>query len=246
MRIGVMALTTALFAAPPLWSQDAPPAFRIVTSDAVSQRVDILTLLRRPDVQNGLRLSLRQRNLLAELLQEPPRISVRVEQRMEGSPAGRGEPAEVRTSVNTSESQVLAVLTDEQKARLEELRLQWRGPLALAEPKVADKVGLRPDARAEIGRIAAEYEKVKSEVMQSLAQVQEAVSPDGTQRSVAVRLDTSELERPLSPLRKRLQRAKKSAEEKILALLQPEERERWDALCGAPFTFRSGLPGLRF
>ena len=143
------------------------------------------------------------------------------------------------------EARIRKILRPEQWQRLQELSLQWRGPLALADPEIAEKVKLQPERRAEIAAIASRYAAAKSEVLMSLTQISEDASADGSRRTVAVRLDTSELEKPMSPARQKIEAAKKEAENKILSLLSDEEQANWQALCGKPFTFRKDLPGLR-
>jgi len=208
-------------------------------------KTSIATLLRRSDVQNAIRLDMRQRRDIRALLDEP------VGFRVQGGPDAALDDArpraqqQMRGQMGDAEAQIKAILKPAQWQRLQELSLQLRGPLALADPAIAEKVKLTPEHRAEISAIASRYAAVKSEVLMSLAQTNQEASADGSRRTVSVRLDTSSLERPMSPARQKIEAAKKEAENKILSLLSDEEQANWQALCGKPFTFRKDLPGLR-
>ncbi len=221
----------------------ATPALRIAGAS-------LTALLRRADVQNGLKLGIRQRNELSDILAQPSQMRVAVT--LSGSDANdpgsaqRQADEQIRAQLGDHDARIKAVLTAEQWDRLQQLSLQWRGPLAMAEPEVAQQVRLSAEHRSEVARIAAEYAAVKSEVMASIAQKQEDASPDGSRRMVAIRLDTSELDKRFSPARQKLEKAKQDAERTILAALDPDERARWKAACGATFTFRSDIKGLRF
>jgi len=228
-------------------AQGQPNALRIVTFLSDDSTADMVMLLKRPDVQNALGLSVRQRRRLQELLQHDPQVraETRVTVRASERDAALTE-VETRPERSSDANSLMVVLTDSQKQRLRQLRLQWRGPLVIAEPDVAGALQLSSEVRGQITQIVSEYRRIKGEILQSLAQTEETLSPDGRRRSVAMKLDTAELERPFSPARRRLLKAKKEAEERILALLTDEEKGRWRELCGAPFSFRADLGGLRF
>src|ERR1051325_9926158 len=116
----------------------------------------------------------------------------------------------------------------------------------MADYKVAEKLKLSQPHRAEISRIAAEYNRTKSEVMMSLTQQTADASPDGSRRAVMMRLDASQLENIHSPAYLKLDAAKQAAETKIMALLSPEEKAAWNQAIGTPKLFRKYLPGNRF
>jgi hypothetical protein len=162
------------------------------------------------------------------------------------SAAHRQADEQIRAQLGDQDARIKAILTSEQWDRLQQISLQWRGPLAMAEPGVAQQMQLSAEHRSEVARIAAEYAAVKSEVMASLAQKQEDASMDGSRRMVAIRLDTSELEKRFSPARQKLEKAKQDAERRIMEVLDRDERARWRAACGDPFTVRADIKGLRF
>jgi hypothetical protein len=45
----------------------------------------------------------------------------------------------------------------------------------------------------------------------------------------------------MAPLQKELDKLKKETEDKIIALLTPQEKANWQTLQGAPFTFRKDI-----
>lgn len=251
MRVFAMAalgtvLTGALAVAQDRQPEAPPPPPVVQTRQA-----EMLMLLRRSDVQNGLGLSMRQRRELNQVLsgatQDVTNQSAFQHEYLTGDgpdrpPASGHAQPQQRDNAN----QAMALLTESQKARLNELWYQWRGPLVMAEPEVAGRLQLNQETRRKIGEIAAEYAKIRTEVFQSLTQRGQIMSSDGYLQQHSEGMGASELDRPFSPARRKLTRAKKNAEERILALLTEEEKARWNRLCGSPFSFRTDLPGLRF
>jgi hypothetical protein len=211
---------------------------------------NVLPLLKRSDVQSHIGLSLRQKNELNEILTGPQRITVNLVDHGDKDDAARQRELEkqVAAQVGGPEEKVKAVLKPEQYSRLQELQLQWKGVLILADQKIADKVGISRETRPEINKIVGEYNMEKMKVMQSLMQVDETPRQDGNnvQLRRMVKMNTKELENPLSPAYKALDEAKKAAEKKVLAALTPEDRDSWRKAQGAPFTFRTDIAGNRF
>lgn len=236
---------------------DAPPpapfgpgGLRFGSPIMVSGGTGLLPLLRRSDVQSGVSLSLRQKQQLAEVLNSPQRITINMVNNGNLDEEARRKEMEkqVAAQLGGPEEKIKAVLRPEQFARLQELMLQWRGPLILGDAKTADRLKISPESRAEIHKAAAEYQAVKAEVMASLTQVNDTPGQDGPNKSLRrmVRVNTEELEYPLSPAYKKLDAAKKEAEKRILDVLTPEERDSWRKAQGAPFTFRTDIRGNRF
>lgn len=216
------------------------PAIRVASSGTLS-------LIRRSDVQNGLRLSLRQRNELQALLAAPQQFRLLLNL---GADSANGGPRQAEDQVEQQagdhEARLRAILDEKQWARLAQIRLQWQGALALAEPATADLAGLSDNSRNAVVAIAAEYEDVRREVFASLTRKREEDSSNGTRRRIAIRIDTAELEQPGSPAYKKLAVAKKDAEERIIKSLLDTEKKAWAKACGAPFVFRADIKGLRF
>lgn len=208
------------------------------------------TLLRRADVQSHLHLNMHQKAQLNEMWKSPEQMRVALTFSGQDAPdpdaARRQAEEQIRAQLGDRDAAIKAILTSEQWDRLTQLDLQWRGVLALADPQVAKLVELSSESQVEVVRIAAAYTATKTEVMTSLSQKTEDSSPDGTRRAIMMRIDTSELDKPFSPARKKLERAKQEAEKQINSVLTPDEKARWRKAIGEPFTFRADIKGLRF
>jgi hypothetical protein len=209
---------------------------------------NLLPLLKRSEVQSTIGLDLKQKQALDDLLNNPQRSAIRINATNEGD----RDPEKIKKQIEDQikaqqggiDERIKSVLRPEQYDRLQQLDLQWRGLLALADQKVADRLKIAPAHRGEIGKISADYQAIKGQVMMELAQKSEEGA--GNERRVMVRMNTKELENPLSPAYKKLDEAKKDAEKKIMAVLSSEERVTWKAAQGAPFVFRTDQRGNRF
>ena len=200
--------------------------------------LSLLDLIGRTDVQNELRLDLRQRNAVGELSLvrgAPIRAAARL-----NSPSGESLEEQIRKQVDRQfdgiEAKVRDLLKPDQFKRLLELDAQWRGPVALGDARVAERVQLTAAHRSEIARIVGDYQRQRSQIIFEHAQVNR--QGDGTDR-VAMTVRAPDLTNPLSPVRKALDPLRKDTEEKILRILDAGEKERWNAAQGDRFTFRS-------
>lgn len=233
----IISLTSLVPAAAAAQTQNGPITPFIVAAPQGSGALRALVM--RPEVQNELRLSLQQKNALAEAFPSGPRMGVRVQAE------GGGSEEEMRKKIQEQVAAQFAAMDDklkeilkpEQTKRLRELDLQWRGPVALADGRIADEVRLSAEHRAEIGKIVSEYNRKRFEILRETAQV----STDGNRQAIVLRAPESES--PLSPRRKQLDAARKDAEVQILAVLSGEERAPWKSAQGAPFVFRKDQPG---
>lgn len=105
-----------------------------------------------------------------------------------------------------------SVLTETQKKRLRELELQWQGPTALMNPEIAKEVGLTQEQRAKImGILREQFQGLRDR------------SPQGGVRDPQA-----------------LEKAREEAEKKILEVLTPAQRQKWDQMLGKPFNFEGG------
>jgi len=101
------------------------------------------------------------------------------------------------------------LLTPAQAKRLQQIALQQRGAFALAEPDVADLLGLTEEQRTKVQSIGA----------------QAFVGLPGPGRHG-----------PRPPDWKKFEEAARKAKEQMLALLSVDQRMQWDKLIGEPFT----------
>ncbi|MCX6360895.1 MAG: hypothetical protein NT029_13875 [Armatimonadetes bacterium] len=249
MRLGHWAaLAAALGAAAAGWAQGA---ISFGGAQAISLRLggsSLMTLVRRPDVQRHLEVSMNQRAKLEETTVKPQAIRVSVQGGDGANQADTQRKIEdqIKAQLGDRDAKLKEVLRPEQYQRLVQLDRQWRGPLSLADADVAAAAGVGAEARSRIAAISGEYEREKQAVMMELAQKQKDASPDGSKRSVMIKMDTKQLENPLSPQYQKLDKAKRAAEARALACLTAEEKKGWEAAQGAPFTFRKDVPGVRF
>jgi hypothetical protein len=203
-------------------------------------------LLQRVEVQKELGLSVRQKEQITEL-QTGSRDLAR--QRMGQVFQGQDfrnmrnlSPEERRAKMQELQPQIQSamaafqgelndkmkeILKPEQMTRLHQLDLRRRGPLSLADAKVADEIKLTPANRTEVAKIVADYQQQSGEVMRAAFEAARASGqfPDFQSR--------------LSPVKQKMDKTRKAAEEKVVALLSDEEKAAWDAAQGEPFTFRT-------
>jgi hypothetical protein len=205
-------------------------------------------LLMRPDVQSEIRLSLKQRRALAALQEEAQmamreRIAANFQDLRNLPPEERRQriqerrnalPAQISAFQGELSQKVKEILKEEQIQRLHELDLQYRGPLALADPQVAEGVKLSSESRSEIANIAAEYQQEAQKIVQQALQEWQTVgAPQGA--------PPPDFQNRLSPIGRKLHEARKKAEEEVVSVLTAEERARWKQAQGRKFTFRSAL-----
>jgi hypothetical protein len=239
----LMLLTTAPFAAS---GQEAQIALPPMPPVALSMN-NLVRLLSRPEVQSHLRLTLKQKNALADLFNNPQRGRANIQITTQGQP----DPAAIRQQIQDQiaarqgeqEKQIAEILKPEQMTRLHELDMQWQGPVALGDSKVAGEVKLSADHQKEIAGIVQDYQIKRQQALMELAQEQTESAPNGRRAMRRIMLNTNVLDNPLHPTRKKLDALRKEAEGKIIGLLSAEEKERWTKAQGEPFTFRKDQPG---
>lgn len=193
-------------------------------------------LLQRPDVQTNIHLSVTQRSELTEFLDESKPQILRVEVHGDGAPVVTGLGDEL-------DPKVAETLKADQIARLHELDLQWRGYLALSDPKVQDKLKLTKEERDAVAGIMKVYCSMRDEQMHKAMEEQHQDDPGNGSATVRIKLDTTALENPISPTRKKMQAVKDSTEEKIKSAISAEAKATLVKLQGEPFRFRTDVKG---
>lgn len=218
--------------------------WRVVAEEPGSARVKIVLaglagggglveLALRPEVQEHLKLNPQQRSALAAMQSQMKAFAEEERTLMEQGLSEeelKARLAERRARMELAQQERIrrlqTTLTPAQLQRLRELSLQWRGPLALTEPPVADAVGLSPAHREEIARTMAGLKERRSEPLRVFARAEGAPEKIEAEQKAL-------LEQHIAEERARLS----EAAGRILSLLDAAERARWNALQGAPFAF---------
>ncbi|MBI3838483.1 MAG: hypothetical protein HY288_11190 [Planctomycetia bacterium] len=176
-----------------------------------------LNLLAQQSVQDELKLTEDQRKQVTEKV-EKQRAAAGDLQGL--SREERQKKVQERTKAN--EAAVAAILNDEQVKRFKQISLQQRGARAFSDPEVAQALGLSGEQK---DRIKGIEESVQSET-RGLVQG----NAGGGDRQ---------------DLRKKIASLSKSAEEKLNALLTPEQQAKWKELNGEPFNGEIRPPQFR-
>lgn len=265
MRGGVTAFAAALvltgFSVHLALAQGGPGMMMFGGPGSSPMMSNTLGLLMRPDVQTELRLDVRQRTAIAELMEQSRnRMFERMQQRFRNNGPQdfrnlppeqrrqRGQEireqmmAEMQAFQGEINDQIKKILRPEQIKRLYQLDLQWRGPLSMADPKVAEQIKLTPEHRNEILKLLNEFQQQNRELINKyFQQMRESGGFRPGQPP-----DFSAFQNPQSPLRREMDKNRKAAEEKALALLNAEEAANWKAAQGERFTFRNLAPAANF
>jgi hypothetical protein len=220
----------------------------------------VVQLLQRPDVQNHLGLNLKQKSELADLLargeaktqmfwqsqqaesrqsQQADSREMSDEERQAAQQQLRQRAEQFRTGLQGDlDKAIQTILKPEQLKRIGELDLQWRCPLALADPKVAEPVKLTAEEQSSVQTSLSDFQSAaqRAQMKAMLGLNIRAFFPGG---GGARDLPTPEqLQEKLLAYRKELDKARKSATDAVLTSLTPEHKSRWQEMTGAPFTFR--------
>jgi hypothetical protein len=144
----------------------------------------VLVLLKRNDVRSEILLSARQKEQIDAMEQQlPGDLMQKMRQERPDMQALRDLPEEerrervrlmgdkfqttLRSFSEDLDKRLEKILRPEQVARLRELDFQWRGGLCLANPVLAESMGLSPEQRAKTNEFMNEYRKAMGEVFQS-------------------------------------------------------------------------------
>lgn len=173
-------------------------------------------LLANEAVQKELNIAQEQRDKLREIAQE---MREGAGQRGDFQNLSQEERqkriAEMQERAKKAEEKISAVLDAKQKERLEQLRIQREGAVALARADVAEKVGLAAEQKEKIQKIQ-----------------QEARSGAGGGQNFR-NLSDEERQKAFAEMR---ERREKVANE-ILGVLNAEQKEKFEKLKGAKFDF---------
>jgi exonuclease VII large subunit len=222
-----------------------------------------LMLLQRDDVRSELAISARQREQMEqeqqkareEMRNNRPQFDFQSLQNL--SPEERRAQMEkmreqmqgqMRAFSEQMTTKIEAVLTPAQQKRLSELDLQWRGPLALVDSKVASHIRLTPDQQRQVTNILTEYRTGQDEVRRSVfgnfgpggrgpgAGGPGQGNPGGGGRP---QFNPEEMRARMETMQKEMDKIKKASSDKVVALLSAQQRQAWKSLQGKAFTFRA-------
>jgi hypothetical protein len=214
-------------------------------------------LLQRPEVQNELHLDLNQKNAIAALQTETRNgLRQKMQQAMQGSspkemrsmtPQQRRQrmqelqpqiQAAIQSSQGDLDSKVKAILKPDQITRLYQLDKQRRGPLSMADGKVAEEVKLTPEHRQAIQQIFQEYQQQQRDLMN---QAFESTRQNADTRN-GQPPPFPDFSSKLSPWKQKMDKIRRASEDAALATLDSDEKAGWKAATGEPFTFRADPP----
>ena len=136
-----------------------------------------------------------------------------------------------RSMAEDMEKKAQEILKPEQLKRLRELDLQWRGPLALGDVKVAEKFALTKEQKPKIVALLTDYQKQQTDVFSS---VFSGFKPG----SGAAPPDRTEMQAKMTKAQTDIEVIRKAQGEKVLPLLTDDQKTAWIAAQGQPFKFR--------
>ncbi len=143
----------------------------------------------------------------------------------------------VQSSMDSSEE---AVLRPNQISRLHELDLQWRGPLALSDKKVATELKLTDDQKAVVDAALKGYQMIQMNTLEPLmTQAMQYNQQNSNSKRAPVTFDPQQIQRTLANAMDSdaMRKARTSAEDKVKASLTPEQTAQWKTMTGTKFYF---------
>jgi Spy/CpxP family protein refolding chaperone len=143
-----------------------------------------------------------------------------VEQDLKLTPEQKQEIAKL-SSREFVDTQINAILTAEQRARLPQIRLQQEGPTAFQRDELANELKLTEEQRAAIRRVLEDRTASSRKLFEQ--------ARDRTNNE--------------NNLTEGFRRIISESSEKILALLTNEQRQAWNTKIGPPFAGRDGGGG---
>lgn len=189
-------------------------------------------LLKRADVQNELGIDKNQKEALAKVLsrsgmsvvlrpvvqlQDTARLSTEERNRVSAE-IGREVAKQNAYIVDERQREVAEILRLDQRERLTEIDLQWRGVLALADKSLSDRLGVSPEHRQRIKAILAQFFSMRLSLLN-------AYESEGTN----------------SPRYQKRRVLLQETEQKVWNILSDEEKARWSQATGRPFGFEANL-----
>jgi hypothetical protein len=145
---------------------------------------------------------------------------------------GRGaDPQEYQTEAHQKKKDeaakaLVAMLTPAQIARLKQIVLQIRGRAALTTPEVASALTITQEQAKKLRELESTFRDRRAKAAEQLR----AIEADRS-------LSAKERHEKASPLQKELREAREQWERAALAVLTPQQREKFEKMKGAKFGF---------
>ncbi|HLK61549.1 MAG TPA: hypothetical protein VKU00_33685 [Chthonomonadaceae bacterium] len=213
-------------------------------------------LLKRNDVRSELLISAQQREALDSTntqQQQAARLNIpalAIDLKDKSPDELREQLAEstkkiqeyMKTLAAESDKKLASILTPKQMTRLQELDLQWRGPLAMGVKPVADQVKLTNEQAPKAAQLLGEYLQEVSRQMRSGVHIANLSSVPGAPASETVGgvpSTPAERQARMEVAQKEIEKARKALGERALKGITDEQHAQWSTLTGKPFTFRT-------
>ena len=242
---------------PRLQAQGRNNPFRAMSRMLDPTTSSAMVLLQRDDVKSEILLSQRQGEQLDEAqkkAQEDMRKSFKDAMPDTSSMQNLSDDEkkekmqEVRTKMqevartgqaamsNDIDKKAQEVLRPDQIKRLRELDLQWRGPLALSDTKVAEKFGLTAEQKTKVTALVASYRKTQETM---IADVMSSLRPKSDDPNTPpARPDPSAIMTKMAEAQEKLDKIRTEMGDKALEVLTDEQKTAWTTAQGKKFTFR--------
>ena len=147
---------------------------------------------------------------------------------------------QMNVASEASEKKAQEILKPEQWKRLQELDLQFRGPLALADPKLAEKFLLTADQKSKIAGLNNDYQKQRQQAMQNIFSGFSSIKiGDAAPDMDAIKTKMAKAQEDMAKAQKESEKFHKAQEDKVLPLLTDAQKAAWTAAQGVPFKFRT-------
>ena len=160
------------------------------------------------------------------------------------------DPAVLRQTVQTlraeEEAAILSCLTAAQRDRLEQIKLQQQGPLAVAQPEIQEKLSIGPEQNELIQSIVAELNEARGGIAQRSGEMfSQLVRPNEDSvdqkakrarfKSPQFAAQTKKTESQMQKLRQQSDQLEQQAIQQISRVLTRQQRLAFDRMLGQPF-----------
>ncbi len=217
-----------------------------------------MQLLQRNDVRNEIVLDLKQQNALEDLrtksqqefqttlrtnIQESIKALQNVPQDQQQTQI-QDRMDQFATTMQTFQGDLdkrtEAILRPKQVKRLHELDLQWRGPLAFSDPKVAEALKLTPEQTVKVSAILKEFMDLQQKVLTQAMVPAPNPNDNGQPQPTTPQERMQQMQKKIyaATHTREMEKSKKQDEAKLLDLLTPAQKEPWTTMQGTMFVFR--------